>query len=337
MSIYVQPATESDKLSALGIVLRRSGFYNIGEIVKRDDPIVIKVNLAPISQRAYKYGTDPVMADAIVDILHGMGFTNVSIVEAEGSYILVNNCYTPDVQAKMFGYRHPVVDLTKTKMIPFIFGHSSTVLLSDIMVNAKFIINVPKPKNHDLMLMTGCLKNMYGSIPTPDKWHQFHRRQSGLGIEEVTYYVNKTTPVDFNVVDFIEPIDGDEVSLFKNDVDDFSYYPANRIVTGTDPLAIDKYLSTKMGYGQNDSPIVAFAASMIGDYDIDGRDIIGDDLEPFSDWRRISGFLNWKAKTQDKLAVSEGAMRWGLKQYHFDACPIDTDEERHEKKKDDDG
>lgn len=334
MSIYVQPATEQTKLSSLDTLLRRSGFYNIDGVVKRDDPIIVKVNLSPVSQRTYLYGTDPVIADAVVDILYEMGFTNVSLVESEGSYALVQHCMTPDIQGKMFGYRHPVVNLTKTETTPFIFGYGSTVLLSRVMIDAKFIINIPKAKNHDLMLMTCCLKNMYGSIPTPNKWHQFHRRQSGLGVAEVTYYVNRTTPVSFNIVDFINGIDGDEISLSRERIIDFSYFPSNRLVAGTDPLAIDKYISLKMGYAQNDSPVVEFAASMAGDYDITRSMIDGDDFSPIDGWKQISRFLHWRAKTQDKLPVSVDAMKWGLKQYQYDACPIEQPSDGSKRKKD---
>ena len=331
MSIFVQHATQRSKSSALQKLLEKSGFYNLPEMLKRDDPIVIKVNLAPMSQASYHYGTDPAIANAVADSVESMGFTNVSIVESEGSYTLVNSCLTPDIQATMFGYRHPVVNLTKTKLTPFIFGYGSTVYLSDVMVNAKFIINIPKAKNHDLMLMTCCLKNMYGSIPTPDKWHEFHQRKSGLSIAEVTYYVNITTPVSFNIVDFIEGIDGDEVSLFKTAVDEFTYYPSNMLIAGTDPLAIDKYVSVKMGYGQNDSPIVAFVASMVGDHDISDVVIKGGNREPLDGWRQISSFLNWKAKTQDKLPVSTGVMKWGMNQYHFDECPIEESPKKRKK------
>jgi hypothetical protein len=176
---------------------------------------------------------------------------------------------------------------------------------------------------------------MYGSIPDRNKYRLFHKRASGLYIDEVTYFVNVTTPPDYSIVDFVQSIDGQEESLYRLPVKGFKYYPAGRLVAGTDSLEIDKYISLKMGYEQNESPIVRYFASRAGDFDIHGRKIIGDDLEPINEegrtWRRISWLKKTIAKTQDKLPVNDKVVSAGMRGYYYDVCKTPDDEKKKKK------
>jgi uncharacterized protein (DUF362 family) len=201
------------------------------------------------------------------------------------------------------------------------------------MLDADFIINFPRAKNHDLFFMTGCLKNMYGSIPDLNKWRLFHKKESGLSVPEVTYLVNTKTPPGFNIVDFIEGIHGDEVSLFRHPVSKVHYYPSHMLVAGINGLAIDKYLSLKMGYEQNQSPIVAYAALQQDDFDVRTVQLVGGSFVPFSKWKQISKGLNLKAKIQDKLPVSDDLIAAGLKVYHFEFIEKNATREREGEKK----
>jgi uncharacterized protein (DUF362 family) len=316
MSIYVETGvTRDNKRTKLRVLLNRARLFPL--LWSRSMSIVIKVNLAPASQVAYRYYTDPALVNALCYMLRSRGFNNLQIVEAETNFAMAYPELTPDRIAPRLGYENPVTDLTTTAT-KTVFFKNHPVKLSRIMLDADFIINFPKAKNHDLMLMTCCLKNMYGSIPDPNKWRLFHKKESGLSIAEVTHLVNAKTPPNFNLVDFVEGIDGDEVSLFKQPITAFKYYPSHMLVAGIDPFYIDKYIALKMGYEQNESPIVAYEAEQRGDLDVRDIDLIGGNFRPLSKWRKISWGLNAKAKLQDKLPISDATVSAGLKMYHFD-------------------
>lgn len=322
-TIFVKTGvTRDNKEAKLRSLLNQSKLFTL--LHSRSMSIVIKVNLAPASQVAYRYYTDPVLVNELCYMLRSRGFNNVQIVEAETNFVMAYPELTPDRIAKHLEYEYPVIDLTTT-VTKTVYYKNHPVKLSKTMLDADFIINFPKAKNHDLMLMTCCLKNMYGSIPDPNKWRLFHKKESGLNITEVTHLVNTKTPPNFNIVDFIEGIDGDEVSLFKKPISTFRYYPSHMLIAGRDSLAIDKYIALKMGYEQNESPIVAYEAGQRGDFDVQDVDLVGSNFRPLSKWKKISRGLNTKARLQDKLPVSDAMVAIGLKMYHFDFIKHDDE------------
>jgi len=197
-----------------------------------------------------------------------------------------------------------------------------TIRLAKLLVDARCILNFSKAKNHDLMLMTGALKNMYGSIPAWNKYRLFHKRASGYGIPEATFLANHFTPPTFNIVDFVQSIDGNEVSLFREEIRSFDYFPSHRLVASKNGLAIDKYLSLKMGLDQDESPVVEYAARQ-GNFDVRSCPLHGDTFTTLPSWRRVTPAFNLKAKLQDKLPLTDGTISAGIRMYHFDVVDKD--------------
>jgi uncharacterized protein (DUF362 family) len=317
--------TNDNKIDALEGILADSGFFGLlnSRLAGSNQQIVIKANIAPASQTNYHYYTDPALVNHLVGLLFQRGYENVKIVESETNFAKAIDCLTPDKQAEKIGYEYPVVNLTRTRTVKRVL-HKMSIRLSETMLNAAFIINFAKAKNHDLMLLTGALKNMYGSIPNYNKYRLFHKRQSGYGVPEATFLVNHFTPPGFNIIDFIESVDGNEVSLFRNEVTNFKYFPSHRIVVGTNALAIDKYLSLKMGYGQEESPIINYYVKQtLNLFDVRSCELVGDTFRALPSWRKISRSHNIKARLQDMLPISDELISTGIRMYHFDVCDND--------------
>jgi len=285
--------------------------------IDASDTILIKANFAPASQKAYHYFTNPRYVNLLIKYLQNEGFSRIAIVESETNAKLGHSQLTPQFIGKRLGFEGTIIDLSTEKQEP-IRWKRSTVDLASIMLNPKnFIINFAKPKNHDLMFFTGALKNMYGSIPHFNKWRLFHKKESGLSVAEAILMVNYSSPADLILCDFVESIDGNEVSYFKHPITDFPYYYPNRFIAGKYPLSVDKYLASKMGYGLEESPVLKVVSDFTHDYGIDASFIEGDTLDAFPDWKKVGLMLNLKAKTQDLLPVSNELVGKGIRMYEF--------------------
>ena len=324
VKVFVQKVNDTTKKEELLQLLDTSNFLSIlnqkcNAKKKQKDAckIVIKSNIAPASQKNYHYYTDPELVDTIVDHLSKKGYKNIKIVESETNAVDADPNLTPDKIAEKLDYKHAVFDLSKdTRQKVSCKDHS--LELADTMLQADFIINMPKAKNHDLMKMTGALKNMYGSIPNKNKYRLFHKKTSGLNIEEATACVNQITRPDFVIVDWIDSVDGNELSYYRKPIEqtDFVHVTPKRIIASENPLAIDKYLVKKMGYNENDIPIM-IEEKKFGNISLNPEDVIGDDLQQLN-WKKLSALTNIKAKLQDKLPITDDIIAWGIKGYYFD-------------------
>jgi len=321
--LYVEEGVDEDnQLEKLESLLSRSKFF---QLVPKTGLICIKVNLAPASQKKYKYYTDPELVDHLVKLIklhEPRTKAKVLIVEASSSDMLAFPNITMDDMACNVGYQNKVIDLSEedSEVIESV-GFSLPV--SSLMLKSNFIINFPKAKNHDLMKMTGCLKNMYGSIVEPNKYRAFHKKEyQGMNVIDATYFINTVTSPHFNIVDFVTSVDGNEKSFYRGDVDDlrnFSHYEAGMLIAGKNPVAIDKFLSVKMGYEQNESPIIDYIANKTGDFDIfEEYSISGSDFSELDGWRKVSKTRIGLSKFQDKLPISDKTIFSEIRKYKMD-------------------
>jgi len=323
-TVTVQKTTKKEKLKNLNKLLNNSGFNtHILSLCNKESrekcSIVIKPNISPASQKNYPYYTDPEIVEFIVKRLEKMGFNNVKVVESDTNAVKAFKELTPRKIAKELGYKNEVFNLSKDKKRAILYK-GKKIYLAETMLNADIIINVPKAKNHDLTIMTGALKNMYGTIPDYNKYRLFHKEESGLNIEEATIAVNHATPSDFTIVDFIDSVDGNEKSYYRKNIKEtnFKPFPSRMLIAGKNSVAIDKFLVAKMGYKEKDIPILQEEIEEFGDFKLKNSDVKGSNLIPLKNWKKLSKLTNIKAKFQDNLPISDKIIASGIRMYTFD-------------------
>lgn len=322
--VFVEHSDKSNKIHELLELIKKSHFDTVlrdkCEDLGKACKIVIKTNLAAASQFNYPYFTDPDLVDALVDYVHKKGYSNVKVVESETKAVLGDPRLKPELIAQKVGFRHPVFNLSSDERASVKCKDNKEIDLAKTMLDANLVINFAKAKNHDWMRMTGALKNMYGTIPHLDKHSLFHKKKSGLNIEEATACVNKITPSDFVFVDWIDSVDGNEKSYYSKPIEHTDFKPVFplRLIAGKNPIAIDKYLSAKMGYEEDDIPILQEELRQKEDFVLKDDDVVGDDLSPLQFWKKVSDLTRVKVKIQDSLPVPDKLTGYFIRKYHFD-------------------
>ena len=163
--------------SALEQGLALIGGWN--HLIKPGDDVFVKVNhLPPPSPPERAIVTHPVFVEAVLDLL-----------KETGAAITVGD----DIRAsdedgfRISGYRamceRAGVELVNLKQSGFVKvrcnGHRlETIYLAKAVADADVVINLPKLKTHSLTLLTGGVKNLYGTIPSGlrTRFHGDHPR-----------------------------------------------------------------------------------------------------------------------------------------------------------------
>ena len=289
--------TESMKFDEMDKLLVISGFWDdidqvctkVKKKTKSSCKVVIKPNISIASQKALKSYTDPMLVEHLMDELDKRGYKNAVIVESENMYAIGFPEHTPDKVGKNIGYIHyPVINLTINEEPKECFDGDKPkthICLSKRMLDADYIINFPKGRNHCIYKMTGALKNMFGTIPVREKIYQFHNKESGMDVPQAIQFVYQKTPPDFTIMDWIISVDGEDEHFSKEAL---SYHKdVGRMIVSKDTLAVDTYLQQKMGYKPFESEITQ---PFKNDTEIE---VIGDDLNAIKDWKKVP----WRTRT----------------------------------------
>lgn len=230
-------------------------------IPSKNSKIGIKPNLVSPSPASYGATTHPEIVAGIIEYLQEQGFSN--LIMLEGSWV---GDKTAD-SVKVCGYDK----LTERYGVPFsdmqkdgyelIDCAGMELCLCKTPMELDFLINVPVMKGHCQTKITCALKNLKGLIPNKEKRH-FH----SMGLHKPIAHLNCGIHQNFVVVD---NICGD-----WDFEDGGNPVPMNRIMAAIDPVLMDSYVCSLMGYKKEDVPYICYAEELgIGSGDLDTLEV----------------------------------------------------------------
>jgi len=115
--------------------------------------------------------------------------------------------------------------------------------VSRLLKQADLVINLPKLKTHQLMRMTGAIKNLYGLIPggLKQRWHRKAPSEKAFGKLMIDIYSGVKDKIQINIMDGIVGMEGKGPT---------SGIPkkSNMILVSKDAVALDIVASKVMGY-----------------------------------------------------------------------------------------
>jgi len=256
-------------------LLDRSGLCNeIGQ----DMCIGIKPNLVTSSPAKFGGTTHPEVVEGIILYLKEHGFDNIII--AEGSWVGDNTkdafeyCGYNELSEK---YNVPLVD---TQLDGYYEKDCKGLKLNicNVVKKIDFLINVPVLKGHCQTRITCALKNMKGLIPNSEKRH-FH----SMGLHKPIAHLSTGIHQDFIVIDHIcgDP-DFEEGG---------NPLVRNCIMAAKDPVLVDAYTASILGYDPYDIEYIAEAEKLgIGSAKLEDLHIItieGENIEDMPETHKI--------------------------------------------------
>ncbi|WP_343208132.1 DUF362 domain-containing protein [Anaerolentibacter hominis] len=228
-----------------------------GRLPDKKSLIGLKPNLVVAKPASSGATTTPAILAGTIEYLQEHGYHNLLILE--GSWVGDSTTRAFKVcgyDALSKKYNVPLFDTKSDKYESRSYG-GLTMEISRKALEVDYLINMPVLKGHCQTIVTGALKNMKGIISDREKRH-FHT----LGLHKPIAYLNKILCADFIIgdgmcgdLDFEEG--GNPVQM-------------NRVFCGIDPVLIDSYIASSMGYSPDDIRYIQIAAEIgVGSKDLD--------------------------------------------------------------------
>ncbi len=222
------------------------------QVAKRLNPamkIGIKPNLVVAKPASSGATTSPVVVEAVIRYLQQHGCNNIAIME--GSWVGDDTKTAFQVcgyQALAEQYHVSLYDLKTDAFIMKSVGNLQLKVCKKPL-EVDFLINIPVLKAHCQTLLTCALKNMKGCIPDSEK-RRFHQ----LGLHQPIGYLGSLLKPDLIIIDAIA---GD--LTFEEGGNPVQM---DRIIAGTDPVLLDSYAASLLGYRPEEIEYIQIAEQM---------------------------------------------------------------------------
>lgn len=235
---------------------------NLAQDIKPGSKVALKPNLVVARPAVEGATTSPLIVEGIIQYLLENGIKDISVVE--GSWVgdsttrAFQVCGYERIAQK---YNIPLVDLKKDQ-VEIINMNDLNLKVCKTVLAADYLINLPVLKAHCQTLFTCALKNLKGCIPDSEK-----RRYHSLGLHKPIAHLAKAIKVDLNIID---GLNGD--LTFEEGGNPVQM---DRIIAAKDPVLVDSYCSSLLGYTKNDIKYIRLAEELgVGNTSLEKADIV---------------------------------------------------------------
>lgn len=229
--------------------------------------IALKPNLVLARPSHEGATTSPLIVEGIIQYLKEHNLNNIYIME--GSWVgdqtsrAFKVCGYERISQK---YNVPLIDLQADSFQDVSVGDLNLKVCKQAL-ETDYLINIPVLKAHCQTLFTCALKNLKGCIPNSEK-----RRYHSLGLHKPIAYLSRALKVDLNIVD---ALNGD--LTFEEGGNPVQM---DRIIIGQDPVLVDSYCSSLIGYTKEDIYYLKLAEQLgVGEADLSKAHIYEYDTE----------------------------------------------------------
>jgi uncharacterized protein (DUF362 family)/NAD-dependent dihydropyrimidine dehydrogenase PreA subunit len=239
--------------------------------------VLIKPNMVGPSAPELGHTTNPDLVRAVVhacldrnakvvvgDNPGGMNRNSRNVADKTGILDASEGCFTPISQR--------VVEKSGVET-----GFS--LVVSKAVLDADYIINLPKFKTHLLMMISGALKNVYGYVAGACKARLHVQAVTPEMFAKVICDIHEVRPPDLHIMDAITAIEGNGPCHGGHQRE------VGQLLASTDPLAMDWAMARMTGADPDKLPAQNQArARGLGNYAQDSINIIGE-LSPIPDFQ----------------------------------------------------
>jgi uncharacterized protein (DUF362 family) len=217
--------------------------------IEKDMLIGIKPNLV-VARPSYEGATTtPEIVEGVIQYLKEKGYKNIIILESswvgDSTKRAFKVCGYEEISKK---YDVPLYDLKEDKYETRKVGDLDLKICKKAL-EVDYLISMPVLKAHCQTRFTCALKNLKGCIPDSEK-----RRFHSLGLEKPIGHLGKALKCGLIIVD---AINGD--LTFEEGGNPVHM---DRIIAGKDPVLIDTYGASLIGYSAGDIEYIGIAEKM---------------------------------------------------------------------------
>lgn len=226
----------------------------------RDRMVVLKPNLVDYAP-GQAINTHSLLVVAAAECFRRLGAKTVMVAEGPGhqrdtQLVLIESGYRQHLRDQRIRF----VDLNRDELVRTPLRASYTGMrhlwLPKTVLQADFLVSMPKVKTHHWSGVTLSMKNMFGVVPgSKYGWPKniLHWR----GIQESILDICATVPVHFVIADAVVAMEG-------NGPLNGTPRPLSRLVLADDPVAADSTCAKLMGFDPDRIPHIREASKFLG-------------------------------------------------------------------------
>jgi len=251
----------------------------LAKFIKKYDTVLIKPNILLAKRPEEAITTHPAVINAIIKAVKDVGAVPY-VGDSPGGFVgnvdrhweitgIEEVCNRLDVEILNF----EASGVYEKELNGFKYHIAKPVL------DADFVINVPKIKTHGLTTFTCALKNMYGAIPGLTKINYHKESPKPYEFSSLVVDIYNLTKPDLNIVDGIIGMDGNGPSSGNPK-------ELGLILASTDGVALDSYICYILGKDPQkvNTNQIAYERGL-GELEIDNIDVLGYVPQPRYDFK----------------------------------------------------
>lgn len=263
----------------------------------REKTVLLKPNLVDYIPGNH-INTHPLLVCAAVECFRRLGAKNVLVGEGPGhqrdtELVLMESGFKEELRH----LKIPFVDLNRDELVATTLLANYTAMkrlwFPRTLLEAGFVVSMPKVKTHHWSGVTLSMKNMFGVVPGAKYgWPKniLHWR----GIQECILDVCATVPVHFVIADAIVAMEG-------NGPLNGNPRPLNRIVLADDPVAADATCARLMGLDATRITHIRIGAQFLGNASIERIDQLAETVSvPANPFEVVPEFQHLRATSSSK-------------------------------------
>jgi len=240
----------------------------------RGKTVLLKPNLVDYIPGNH-INTHPFLVSATAECFRRFGAKSVLIGEGPGHQrdtvlVLLESGFTEELRQ----LKVPFVDLNRDALVmtPLLAAYMGMkhVWLPRTVLEADFVVSMPKVKTHHWSGVTLSMKNMFGVVPGA-KYGWPKNILHWKGIQESILDICATVPVHFVIADAIVAMEGNGPLNGKP-------RPLNRILLADDPVAADATCARLMGLDPARITHIRIGAQFLGNLSIERIDQVAEAL-----------------------------------------------------------
>jgi len=250
----------------------------ISAFIAPKSTVLVKPNLLMAKGPEFGIDTHPEVVRAVIKILKEI---NCSIYLGDGPSVWGNQAENTDEVYEKSGMKK----ICKEESIELVKFDKrrwrGKLLLTTWLDNCDYVLNLPKFKTHDFMLMTGAIKNLFGLVSGTYKTQLHKKYFAQEDFAKILVDIYEETRPALTIVDSIVAMEGDGPGTSGE------LRKVGLILAGSDCVALDSILALIMGLEPQDILTTKEAAGRgLGVADINSISISGERLahivgEPF--------------------------------------------------------
>jgi len=249
--------------------------------------VLLKPNLVDYIPGSH-INTHPLLVAAAVECFRRLGAKSVVVGEGPGhqrdtQLVLLESSFDEELRQ----LKVPFVDLNRDELVPTrmlaTYTGMQRLWLPRTVLEADFLVSMPKVKTHHWSGVTLSMKNMFGVVPGA-KYGWPKNILHWKGIQESILDVCATVPVHFVIADAIVAMEG-------NGPLNGHPRPLNRIVLADDPVAADATCARLMGLDPARITHIRMGAQFLGNLSMERVEQLAEAVcEPVSPFETVPEF-----------------------------------------------